>query len=84
MPCMTPFPKSEASCAPALEEMLMLLFSELPMLAPTSFLLYFLDFFHHSIDVSEVATFLIVVEAITHDEVVRDFHHGVVDVEIHL
>ena len=36
-PCITPLPKSEASCAPASVEMLMLLPSELPMFAPISF-----------------------------------------------
>ena len=36
VPCISPFPKSEASCAPALVEMLMLLPSEPPMLAATS------------------------------------------------
>ena len=48
----------------------------------TSFRLWIL--LHNGVDVSEVATFLVVVEAIAHDEVVRDFHHSVVDVEIHL
>ena len=36
VPCISPLPKSEASCAPALVEMLMLLPSEPPMLAATS------------------------------------------------
>ena len=37
MPCIAPRPKSEASCAPASVDMLMLLPSELPMFAPISF-----------------------------------------------
>ena len=36
VPCISPLPKSEASCAPALVEILMLLPSELPILAATS------------------------------------------------
>ncbi len=36
VPCISPLPKSEASCAPALVEMLMLLPNEPPMLAATS------------------------------------------------
>ena len=36
VPCISPLPKSEASCAPALVEMLMLLPYEPPMLAATS------------------------------------------------
>ena len=39
-------------------------------------------FLYNRIDVSEVATFLIVIKAVAYDEVVRDFHDSIVDVKV--
>ena len=41
-------------------------------------------FFYNSVDIAEVSAFLVVIQSISHDEIVRDFHNSIVDIKVNL
>ena len=41
-------------------------------------------FFYNGVDVAEVSAFLVIIQSISHDEIVRDFHNSIVDIKINL
>ena len=45
---------------------------------------YVLLFFYNGVDVAEVSAFLVIIQSISHDEIVRDFHNSIVDIKINL
>ena len=41
-------------------------------------------FFYNGVDVAEVSAFLVIIQSISHYEIVRDFHNSIVDIKINL
>ena len=39
---------------------------------------------HYRIDITEVSAFLIIIQPISHDKIIRDFHHCIIDIEMNL
>ena len=41
-------------------------------------------FFYNRVDVAEVSAFLVIIQSISYDEIVRDFHNSIVDIQVNL
>ena len=41
-------------------------------------------FFYNRVDIAEVSAFLVIIQSISNDKIVRDFHDGIVDIQVNL